>query len=191
MEKRRLTKRLIDSLTAPAGKDRVRHYDSEIPGFGVIVYASGRKSFFLQYGPEKRRWRVKLGDYGPMTPDAAQDRALAILADVVNGSDPVEDRRRVREIPTFKAWSDTYLEDVEQRKKSVRNDKRYLGMAVKRWGSRTLDSLNVEDVRKVFRSMTVAGKRIDANRWLASGAGFSSRRPRYGEIAAFHRWSNQ
>jgi len=168
MEKRRLTKRLIDSLAAPAGKDRVRHYDSEIPGFGVTVYASGRKAFFLQYGPEKRRRRVKLGDYGPMTPDAARERALAILAEVVKGSDPVEERRRIREVPTFKAWTETYLEEVERRKKSARNDKRYLGMAVKRWGSRTLDSLAAEDVRKVFQSMTAKGKRIDANRWLAS-----------------------
>lgn len=166
MGDKKLLKRVVDSLPVPSS-GRKRYIDSELKGFGVSVYASGRKVFFVQYGKQPRV-KITIGPYGPISPEEARRRAGEILGAVARGEDPREEKAQRKAVPTFKAWSDTYLEDVEQRKKSVRNDKRYLGMAVKRWGSRALDSLTVEDVRRVFRSMTVAGKRIDANRWLAS-----------------------
>jgi len=164
----KLTKRLIDSLAAPVGKDRVRVTDSDLTGFGVMVHASGRKSFFVRYGPRGRRRNVTLGEYGPLTPDAARGMALELLGKVAGGGDPLAEREAHNAMPTFSEWRDTYMVEVERRKKHPRNDRHYLSMAAERWGNRRLDSLTVADVRKVFETVSARGQRINANRWLAS-----------------------
>ena len=56
----RLTQRLIDSLRAD-GADRVV-FDETVPGFGVRVSLSGRKSYVIQYRAQKRTRRFTMGD---------------------------------------------------------------------------------------------------------------------------------
>ena len=168
MAKKKLTKRAIHSLAVPEGKDRQRYYDDELTGFGITVYASGKRVFFVQYGPKQRRRRMTLGQFGPLGLDAARKMATQILARVIEGEDPVEEKRRSRLTPTFALWADDYLEQVRPRKKSIRNDERYLKRAKARWGNRALDSITAVDVRKAFESMGATGKKVDANRWLAS-----------------------
>jgi integrase len=167
-KKLKLNKKTLDSLKPPTDVDRVRYYDSEVSGFGVTVYASGRKSFFLNYGPERHRRRIKLGDYGPLTPDTAKAMARKLTGDIVSGDDPLEERKAVRTMPTFSKWVETYMVEVERRKKHPRNDKHYLAMATERWGTKALDEVTVTDVRKLFESITAGGHKINANRWLAS-----------------------
>jgi integrase len=164
----KLTKRLIDSLAVPANKDRLRVTDSELTGFGVMVHASGRKSFFVRYGPRGQRRTVTLGQYGPLTPDAARNMAMELLGKVAGGVDPLAEQEAHDSMPTFNEWRDTYMVGVEGNKKHPRNDRRYLSMAAERWGNRRLDSLTVADVRKLFEAVTARGHRINANRWLAS-----------------------
>jgi hypothetical protein len=59
----RLTKRIVDAAQ-PAAKDYVL-WDDEIPGFGLRVYASGKKSYLIQYRAEGRSRRFTLGLHGP------------------------------------------------------------------------------------------------------------------------------
>ena len=52
----RLTKRSIEAL-APRGIDYIA-WDRDVPGFGVRVMPSGRKSFVLQYRVGRRSRRM-------------------------------------------------------------------------------------------------------------------------------------
>ncbi len=167
-EKVKLTKRNIDALARPEKTDRIRYYDAEIPGLALQVYPSGRKAFFLNYGPEKRRRRIKIGDYGSITPDQARAKAKELIGSIVGGGDPLDHREAERSAQTFGEWVDTYMTGVRRRKKHPRNDKRYLDKATERWGQRPLHSIDVTDVRKLFESISGKGRTIDANRWLAS-----------------------
>ena len=55
----KFTKRTIEAL-APRDIDYIA-WDREIPGFGVRVMPSGRKSFVLQYRAGRRSRRMVLG----------------------------------------------------------------------------------------------------------------------------------
>jgi integrase len=174
VNKTKLTKRTIDSLKTTEGRDRIRVYDTELRGFGITVYASGRKSFFIQYGPAKSRRRMKIGDYGPLTPDTAREMAQEALGSVAKGEDPIEAREAQKAIPTFKEWAGTYTQSVKRWKRSYRKDETFLAMASKRWGRKQLDAITVDDVRQMFDHLSTdggeagAGVPIRANRWLAS-----------------------
>ena len=58
---RTLSKRIVDSLPAD-GKDTV-YWDRELPGFGLRVYATGRKVFVVQTRAFGRSKRVTLGEH--------------------------------------------------------------------------------------------------------------------------------
>ena len=74
----KLTKRAVDSLRVSSGDTVV--WDRDLPGFGVRVYASGRKVWCVQVrGPSGKPKRKALGHFGKVTPDKArQDAVIAI-----------------------------------------------------------------------------------------------------------------
>lgn len=167
MAKVTLNKRSINALP-PASKAKGDFYwDDRLSGFGLIAYPSGKKTFFIEYGPKgKRRW-MTIGAYGVLTPDEARKRARRMLAAALDGTDPAAERDRRRDMRTFGEWADEYLDAVKLRKKSAREDVRYLGYARKQWENRPLDSITADDVRRFMQTMNARG-RITANRWLAS-----------------------
>ncbi len=162
----RLTKRVVDSTPAPA-KGATKLYDDQIIGFGLIVYPSGRRSFFVEYGPRGGRRRMTLGSYGALTVDRARDLAKVHLGGVVQGEDPLQRREERAKVPSFGEWVDEYLEAVQRRKKDPSHDRRYLTRTKALWGSRPLPAITTRDVT---RQMAVEAERgnTTANRWLAS-----------------------
>src|SRR6476619_2301462 len=107
----KLTKRLVDSLEA---KDTDYFaWDEELPGFGVRVWISGRKTYVAQYRKAGRSRRVKIGAHGALTVEEARKEARVILGDVARGEDPAEDRATRRKSITVKELCDNYLAAAE------------------------------------------------------------------------------
>ncbi len=166
MARTKLIKRVVDRLTATNPKGE-RTYDIDLHGFGVAVYPTGVKAFFVEWGPERRRRRKSLGKYGVLTVDEARKFATRELAKATIGQDVAEEKRRNREALTFAQWSVRYETGAKQRKKSYRDDKRYLALARERWTGKRLDAITSDDVERLFR--TIAAKHKTAgNRFLAS-----------------------
>jgi len=86
----KLTKRVIEA-TEPGSKE-VSVWDGALPGFGLRVMPSGRKSYVVQYRAGRRSRRITLGPTSIITPDQARTRAIAILSEVRAGKDPAADR---------------------------------------------------------------------------------------------------
>lgn len=84
----KLTKRSVDGLEGMESDFIV--FDAELPGFGVRVMPSGRKTYLVQYRAGGRTRRVKIGLHGILTPEEARKRARAILGDVAHGENPAE-----------------------------------------------------------------------------------------------------
>lgn len=161
-----ITKRQVDSIPTPT-EGRVKVYDASLTGFGLVVYASGKRMFFVEYGPATRRRRLTLGAYGPLTVDAARKLAAERLGEVIHGEDPLDQREARRRMPTFGEWVDTYMEGVRRRKKRPEHDAGYLGRGRERWGSRPLDAITRRDVGTAMEAEAARGNPT-ANRWLAS-----------------------
>ena len=124
--KAHLTKRYVDSLRPAATGGRLMVYDDTLTGFGVIVQPTGKRSFFVEYGPENGRRRMTLGAFGVLTVEGARELAARRLAEVLNGADPLDERNARRAVPTYGAWAEEYVDACKRRKKDPREDERYL-----------------------------------------------------------------
>ncbi len=167
MARIKLTSRAIDGLAPATRRNGENHYDTDLTGFGLTHYPSGRKAFFIEYGPRGKRRRMTLGPYGALTPDEARSLAREKLATVYQGSDPLEEREARRTVPTFRAWTDDYVEEIKRRKKSWKQDRTHMKRACKHWGHKPIDQITVEDVRRMMTCYSERHGKIAANRWLA------------------------
>lgn len=107
----KLSKRSVDALE-PQSADYFA-WDDELPGFGVRVYASGRKAYIVQYRNTRRTRRITLGKHGPLTPEEARRLAKVHLGDIASGGDPAEERKTRRSGMTMRELCDRYLDDCE------------------------------------------------------------------------------
>src|SRR5512147_2700770 len=96
----KLTKRSIEAL-APGEIDFIA-WDDDVPGFGVRVMPSGRKSFVLQYRAGRRSRRMVLGYANVVTPEQARTMAIQHLAAISQGIDPLAERDGSRDAATVK-----------------------------------------------------------------------------------------
>ena len=96
----KLTKTQIEAL-APREIDYIA-WDNDVPGFGVRVMPSGRKSFVLQYRAGRRSRRMVLGYVNVVTPEQARTMAIQHLAALRQGIDPLAERDGGRDAVTVK-----------------------------------------------------------------------------------------
>ena len=117
----RITKRVVDGLGVTAG-DYVA-WDSELPGFGVRVRESGRKSYIVIYragsGRKAPLRKLTIGATSKLTPDEARALAKRTLGKVANGSDPAASKAEERKTLTVVELADLFLCDhVEAKRKA-------------------------------------------------------------------------
>jgi integrase len=102
----KLTKRTIDATEPQATEFFL--WDEGIPGFGLRVMPSGRKSFVVQFRAGRRARRMSLGPSTVLTCDQARTRAITIIAAVKNGEDPAADRAAKRNAATVNDLADRF-----------------------------------------------------------------------------------
>lgn len=93
-----LTPRIVARAVCPAGAPSVTLWDPAMPGFGLRIYATGRRTFVFQYRPQGARRTVRLTVSGvvlaegapPVAEQLRQARARAFewRAEVETGGDP-------------------------------------------------------------------------------------------------------
>ena len=167
--KARITKRTVDALPTPtkeAGEARV--WDTDLKGFFLRVYPSGRRVYALKYrlGPLQRIFTI--GVHGsPYTPETARDAADAALRRVSAGEDPATEKKEAREALTVSALIDRYLEDGPATKPAKRdstwqND----GSNLKRHilpllGRKVANSVTKAEAAKAIRDITLGKTAAD------------------------------
>ncbi|MFD1510674.1 tyrosine-type recombinase/integrase [Lacimonas salitolerans] len=102
----KLTKRTVDAIEPQATEFFI--WEESIPGFGLRVMPSGRKSFVVQYRAGRRPRRMSLGPSTVLTCDQARTRAITIIAAVKNGEDPAADRAAKRNAATIKELAERF-----------------------------------------------------------------------------------
>jgi hypothetical protein len=128
----KLTKRSIDSIQPLPDKD-VFVWDNELKGFGLRVFSSGRKTYFVQYRNQYNRTRrIKIGMHGIFTVEQARDQAKIILGEIAKGSDPSNEQKNNRNRKNIltvaelaQEYLDVYAKD-SKREKSYKEDQKLI-----------------------------------------------------------------
>jgi integrase len=107
----KLTKRVVDAA-AVREKDYFI-WDDELPGFGLRVFASGKRSYLIQYRAAGRTRRYTIGLHGIWTAETARQEAKVQLGRVAQGENPSEERLLDHQAITVKELCDLYLKDLE------------------------------------------------------------------------------
>ena len=103
----KLTKRAVEALSVASGDTVV--WDRDPPGFGVRVYASGRKVWCVQArGQSGKPKRKALGNFGEVTPEQARQDAVVVIDRIKRGLPPVPPPEAPE--PTVADLTERYLE---------------------------------------------------------------------------------
>jgi integrase len=163
----KLSKRIVDGAE-PQSTDYVI-WDDELPGFGLRVFKSGKRSYLIQYRSAGRSRRYSIGVHGVWTPELARKEAKIQMGRVAQGDNPAEERQLDHKAVTVKELCELYLKDFEaglilgkggRPKKSttlVTDTGRINRHIIPLIGTRRVKDLVKADVNKVLKDI-MAGK---------------------------------
>ena len=140
---RTLTKRIVDRL-AVNGKDGV-FWGSELPGFGIRVYPTGRKVYVVHARAKGKSRRVTVGRHGGVAPDQARKDAAKIIARLKAGLPPLEQAPEPE--PTVADLAERYERECVAMHCKPSTVKRY-GLVLKKRIVPGLGGLRVSEVEK-------------------------------------------
>lgn len=83
-----LTEQVVENILPDPSKEIV-FWDTRVTGFGVRIYSSGKKTYFLQYRNKNRKNRkIKIGLHGSIRTEFAREQAIKFSQDISAGGDP-------------------------------------------------------------------------------------------------------
>ena len=166
----KLTKRVVDAAEVRA-KDYVV-WDDELPGFGLRVFTSGKRSYVIQYRSAGRSRRYTVGLHGIWTPETARQEAKVQFGRVAQGDNPTEERQLDHRAITVKELCTRYLDDLKaglilgkgghpKKSTTIGTDigriERHIIPLV---GTRRVKDLTKVDINKVLKDIMVGKTRV-------------------------------
>jgi integrase len=176
----KLTQPAIEKLKAPTS-GRIEYWDNQLPGFGLRISDTGRKTWVVMYRVGGKLVRETLGTAAviPSVADA-RTRARESLQKAQTGVNPVEERRvseqlaklaRERAPKSFGAVVDLYLDRYAERNTKTSTHKetrRVLAHDVRAaWEYRSITEIARRDVLELLDGIIDRGAPVQANRTLA------------------------
>jgi len=166
----KLTDPIIKRLRAPAvGKEIT--YDTEVKGFGCRVYASGTRTFVLNYRTRGgRERRITIGSFPDWNTAAARKEAAELKKSIDRGGDPLGELKAHRGAPTVNDLCDRFIAEYLPRKRSstqhtyrlqIENEIRPVLARLK------VSELAFADTDGLHRKLTARGTPYRANRVIA------------------------
>ena len=165
----KLTKAQIDRFHYEGdGKSRDVRWDSTVSGLGLRIYPTGRKAFVLSYrDPQRRKRLYTLGEYGPLTLYKAREAAVKRKAQVIDGKDPLAQRKAAAGAKTVAELCQVYLERYAVHKRSLQEDRRRIEQHILRlWGTRKVEALKRSEIADAHHKVG-QDRPYEANRRLA------------------------
>ena len=188
----KITKRVVEAAEAQE-KDYLI-WDDELPGFGLRVFNSGKRSYVIQYRIGGRSRRYTIGLHGTWAPETARREAKVQLGRVAGGDDPVEDRQLDHKALTVKELCARYFADLQaglilgkggRPKKAstiVTDTGRIERHIVPLIGTRRVKDLTKTDINKVLKDImagktrvSVKTKKLRGKAVVRGGAGTATR----------------
>jgi hypothetical protein len=160
------TKQFLQSLKAPAS-GRLYVADTREKGLSVSVTPNGTITFFVRKRINGRDERVVIGRYPETTIERARTQALAIKAQVAQGKDPIEDKRRMRSDITFFDMFQEFMERYSKKhKRSWQYDEREVNKFLSHWFKRKSSTITKQEIQILHERLRDENGLYQANRIL-------------------------
>ena len=172
----KLTQDFVNNhLICPKGKKRIEYCDRELPGFIIIVSPiSQGGTYFLRYKNNLGKTSyIKISRTLEMSLNQAKAKFKLLKLEIANGSDPSENKRLQKKIPTLtEFYEDFYLNFITLRKRSYKSDIQLYEMRIKeRFGHLQLNKITrhqLVDFHSELKSSGLAGATCDHYlKWLS------------------------
>lgn len=160
----KLTKKFIDAQTFN-GQSQHIVWDDAVPGFGVRLYPTGKKSFVLSYRDNGRKTIMTIGSYSVLKLEAASTKAKELLAGLSSkGINPMQEQRKARQGKLIKDLCKAYIEKHAVNKKSGKDDiTRIERFIIPEWGNLLAANIKRADVSALHTKLGKHGH-YQANR---------------------------
>ncbi len=160
------TKQFLQSLKAPSS-GRLYVADTREKGLSVYVTSNGIITFFVRKRIHGRDERVVIGRYPEITVEQARTQALAIKAQVAQGKDPIEDKRRMRaDITFFEMFQDFMERYSKKQKRSWQYDEREVNKFLSHWFKRKSSTITKQEIQLLHERIRDENGLYQANRIL-------------------------
>ncbi len=164
----KLTPAFCMKAVAQEGAERSVYWDVDMPGFGLVVTASGHRSFVVQYrsGGQSRRMKIA----GVLGLAGARKHAKSLLGDVARNRDPLQERRKAaaRTEDTFQKIAENYLAREGRGLRTAEQRRATLARLVYgQFGSRHIDDIRRSHVVKLLDKIEDENGPVMADRTLA------------------------
>lgn len=166
MQQGNFTKQFLQSLKAPAS-GRLYVADTREKGLSAYVTTGGVITFFVRKRINGRDERVVIGRYPETTVERARTQALAIKAQVAQGKDPIEDKRRMRSDITFFDMFREFMERYSKKhKRSWQYDEREVNKFLSHWFKRKAGTITKQEIQILHERIRDENGLYQANRIL-------------------------
>jgi integrase len=165
MPTQRFTDKMLKGLK-PAASGQVDYWDELLPGFGVRVGTTGRKSFFVGTRINGKYRRITLKPaYDQLGLADARSMAKALMADAQSGIAP--ELRKKREVKgTFGAVAAAFMADYAHGHRTRDAMQRRINGDLAEWRDRQITDIKRADVKEIIR-VKARKAPISANRLLS------------------------
>src|SRR5262245_45132613 len=160
--KRTLTDRALKALKPAKPGTLYDVMDAVVPGFGVRVSETGRRTFILvgRFPGCKNPTRRALGEYGALTLEQARSNARNWIELIRRGTDPKvqEERSRREELrkqqTTFEAVAEDFIERHVKGQRRARDTAREIRKElISRWKVRPISQIARDDVVRLIEEI--------------------------------------
>jgi integrase len=168
LRREKLTKSLIDSLSTPTPEiGPIVCWDTEITGFGLRLYPSGKKVFIYRRRVNGRQESATIGDYGVWTPDMARKEAREIAVKYDKGVSVNAEKRAARARgATLDDMFTDYLESHDLRPNSVKTYKGNLKNHLSDWGRTPIKDIDASMVVSRYKKICKESGTSPANQTM-------------------------
>jgi integrase len=164
----KLTRAFVQKARAEDGDERTLFWDADMPGFGLVVTASGHRSFVVQYRAGGRSRRMTID--GVLGLAAARKRARVLLGEVAKDRDPLLERRNAISLAedTFKSIAEAYFAREGKKLRTAAARRATLEKLVyPRIGAQPISAIRRSDVVRLLDRIEDENGPVQADRTLA------------------------
>ena len=161
-------KKTLDSLKLPDKNKRYYFYDTKIKGLELMVTEQGTKSFKVYRKFNGKPVRVTLGKYPEMTIENARNEAQRVIADMISGKNPNEEKKNIRSEITFGEIFEIFMERHSKIiKKSWIADEQDVPRFLSHWFEKKLSTITKQEIQLIHEKIKKENGLYQANRMLA------------------------